>query len=217
MKRRALIAGIVVAALLTPLSLLPALVACNAVNPMQGMFIIAIEVVNESGRAVEVVPIGTFLDGSKAVVPMFWSGFPAIARMTNVPYGLAPGATKTIRFDCDDINFSELAVRDGSSGEWRQLVTDPNPPKNDYYDPRERHFVIPEFGQLEPVAPEVAAGVARPSQRLWLYALAISFAFPPFVLVHLVRALRRDNARLRRAAVPLALGDNEGDAGGPQP
>ncbi len=198
MKRGLLIAGVMISGLLTPLSLLPALFLVNSVNPMQLAFVTSFRVTNHSGKTLDVIPVGTFNSGRKGVLPTFAWGFPAVPRLSRAPYQISHGDSRKILFDWDDINFSELVVRD-ESGEYRQFVTDPNPPTKDYYAPRQKHFTVPDFAELEPVDRAVLAAVNRKGNFLQSWWTILGLALPPFFLFGVSLALCRERRRSRIA------------------
>lgn len=199
MKWAFLLTGIVISGLLTPLSVLPALFLANSVNPMQLSFVTSFTVTNDSGRTLDVVPVGTFNDGSRGRLPTFASKVPALRRLGRTSYRIGHGETQTVLFDCDDINLSELAVRD-QAGTYRQLVTDANPPRNDYRAPSQKSFTIPDFSQLEAVDPRVLAAAKRPGGLIPSWWALASLALPPFVLAGFVLALLKENTRRNHAA-----------------
>jgi hypothetical protein len=81
---------------------------------------------------------------------------------------LPAGATITLYYDCDDINFSEIVV-ELESGDLQQLVVNPEPTKNQSTPPRETHFVIEGRGELEALDPRVreAHGEAQSPEIWW--------------------------------------------------
>jgi hypothetical protein len=197
MKRSFLIVGIIIFSLLTPLSFLPALLIINSINPMALAFIVPFDVINESGEMLIVTPVGTFNDGGKSVLPTYIRRFPAIPRLARQPYRIAPGETQRIFFDCDDINFSELAIQN-ASGEFRQLVTDPNPPTKDYYAPRKNLFTIPKWSELQPIDSSVLITVNRKRSFIHSWWTMGAFSIPPFILAVFLYALILDKKRQLR-------------------
>ena len=63
----------------------------------------------------------------------------------------------------DDINFSEIVVRD-RNGERGQLIVNPDPTQNQYGAPAQTHFVIDDMDSLAPV-PEAVHNAAREARR----------------------------------------------------
>jgi hypothetical protein len=209
MKRTILLTGIAISGLLTPLSVLPALFVVNSINPMQLVFVTSFTVTNNSGRTLDVVPVGTFNDGRKGLLPTFASRVPAFPHFKRVPYRIGHGETQTVLYDCDDINFSELAVQD-EAGTYRQLVTDANPPTDDYRAPGQKGFTIPDFSQLDAVDPLVLAAANRQGGLIPSWWALASLALPPFALACFVLALRKKGKRRNHAGggqppVPPAL------------
>jgi hypothetical protein len=104
----------------------------NAVNPMQLTFVTGFRVENRTSRPLWITPVGTLHAGGKHVLPQFAAGFPAIPAFRTKNLRIEPGGSTWISYDWDDINFSEVVVRN-AEGEYRQLVVDPDPPKHSYY------------------------------------------------------------------------------------
>jgi hypothetical protein len=194
MKLIFLIIGVIISSILTPLSLLPALLLVNTINPMALAFVISFDVTNESGETLRVTPVGTFNDGRKAVLPLFIRRFPAILRLTRQPYIITPNETRRILFDCDDINFSEFVIQN-ASGEFRQLVIDPNPPTKNYYAPKKNKFTIPEWSQLQPIQSSVLSAVTQKRSFIKSWWTMGAFSLPPFVLVAFLYALKQQRKK----------------------
>lgn len=95
-----------------------------------------------------------------------------------------------MRYDWDDINFSELVV-ETSTGELRQLVVNPDPTANQYSVPRVTDFVIEDVSRLG-VADERVREAYRAAQipaRWWL--ILGGMAVPAGTFVLLLRYHRR--------------------------
>jgi hypothetical protein len=116
---------------------------------------------------------------------------PAVPAPRAGGYRLAPGESVTIRYDMDDINFSEIVVA-AEPGRTLQLVTDPNPTANQYHAPARRHYVIDDLGRLEPATVPVREA-ARAAGRQWVVACVLwSLLVGPWLVYGLVaRASRR--------------------------
>lgn len=190
MKRRYLIAGAIISGLLTPLSLLPLLFVINSVNPMQLVFITSITVSNQSGRTLDVIPVGTFNNGEKGPLPTFYTQVPAIPHLGLPVYQVKNGAAQKILFDCDDINFSDFIVRD-ATGEHKLLVADPNPPKKNYYAPRQKTFIIPEWNRLSPIDNATLVAATRYRGLIKSGWMVLAMALPPLFLIGFLLALAR--------------------------
>ena len=161
MKRHIVAISIILTiSVVSPLVFLSILFALNSFNPLVMVFITEFEVLNESNQVLKVIPIGTFNSKEKAILPLYVRAEPAIPRLSEIPYTISPSNKKVILYDCDDINFTELAVSD-STGTWRQLTVDPNPPSKDYYTPKQKLFAISKFSDLEPITESVRCIVEK--------------------------------------------------------
>jgi hypothetical protein len=168
-------------------------------------------VVNESGEMLIVTPVGTFNDGGKRVLPTYIRRFPVIPRLSRKPYKIAPGETQRILFDCDDINFSELAIQN-SAGEFRQLVADPNPPTDGYYAPQKELFTIPAWSELQPINSSVLVATTRKRSFILSWWTMGVFGISPFVLAVLLYALI-SNKKLREVSNEKTVDNAVGDSG----
>ncbi len=191
MRRRYLLAGIIISGLLTPLSLLPLLFVINSVNPMQLVFITSITVVNQSGRTLDIIPVGTFNNGEKGPLPTFYTACPAFPRLGTPIFRVEDGEKQSILFDCDDINFSDFIVRD-ATGEHRLMVADANPPKKDYYAPRQKAFIIPKWDELSTIVASALSAATRWRGIIRSGWALLAMALPPFFLIGFAIALVRD-------------------------
>jgi hypothetical protein len=157
--------------LLTPLlltSLASLLMLFNSVNPMQLTFVSSLRVDNRTTRPLWVTPLGTFNSGAKGVLPQFALSFPAFPAFRSRDLRVEPGGSTWITYDWDDINFSEIVVRD-AEGKYRELVVDPNPPKVNYYRNKQERYVIEGWESLSQPAAEALAAAQSPDRqgRLW--------------------------------------------------
>ncbi|GEM_PF-2615214 len=124
-------------------------------------FVTGFTIENRSGQFISVTPIGCVgPSGERAALPIVMFSFVPLPALRAGGFPLADGETVTIRYDMDDINFSEIVVEDGR-GQQFQLVTDPTPTANQYHSPQQRLFVIGRLKDLDPVAPEVAVAAKR--------------------------------------------------------
>ena len=193
-KRVIVLGGLI---LLTPLlltSLASLLLLFNAVNPMQLTFVTGFRVENRTGRPLWITPVGTRHPEGKCVLPQFAASFPAIPAFRSKDLRIEPGGSTRILYDWDDINFSEVAVRN-AEGEYRQLVVDPDPPKQDYYRNRQERYVLEDWESL-PLADAGVLAVAREADRQWrLWGLFAT----GFVVLGLYLWLQRVYRRLSRS------------------
>jgi hypothetical protein len=167
-----------------PLLGFSSLVLINSINPMLQMFLFEFDLTNASDETLWITPVGAVgKQGYRHVLPQFMLRFPAFARFKEGDHRLAAGETRRIIYDWDDINFSEIAVRN-ERGDWRQLVTDSNPTAGQYRPPAEDAYVIESFAALDPIHDRVleAAVAERYCFRLLLLLLAGLVPISMFVL-----------------------------------
>jgi hypothetical protein len=183
------IAVLIGLSLLTPLlltSLASLLMLFNSVNPMQLAFVSSFRVDNRTTQPLWVTPIGTFNSGAKGVLPQFALSFPAIPAFRSRDLRVESAGPIWIIYDCDDINFSEILVRD-AQGEYRQPVVDPNPPKVNYYRNKQERYVIEGWELLSLPATDVVAAARSPDRQWRLWGLFVT----GFVVMGLFLWLRR--------------------------
>ncbi len=162
--------------LLTPLlltSLASLLMLCNSVNPMQLTFVTRFRVENQTALPLWVTPVGTHNSGRKVVLPQFALSFPAIPAIRSRDFRVEPGGSTWIIYDWDDINFSEIVVRD-AEGEYRQLVVDPNPPRVNYDRSKQERYVIEGWESLSQPATDVLAAARSPDRQWRLWGLFVT-------------------------------------------
>jgi hypothetical protein len=164
------------------------LVLVNSVNPMQLIFIANFEVENKTQQPLWITPIGTTLSGGKSVLPQFFP-FPAIPVLQSRELRIEPGRRRRIHYDWDDINISEIAVRD-STGVLRSYVIDSSPPTDAYYANKEDEYAIADFQQLPIASPTVAAATAPNPRRFVFPLVTVAGIVAPFVFRSLRRRLR---------------------------
>jgi hypothetical protein len=191
-KQFTLLILIVITGLFMPLSCVPVLMIINSINPMQVSFLTEFIVENRTGQDIEFTPIGTFgKDGNKSHLPVYKSLNRASIASKIGGYHLGPGESKTIVYDWDDINLSEIAIRT-KDGRFYQLVVDSNPTDRQYHPPETNRFVITPVAELEDIAPNVFK--ATNSRRgIWHYPMVklLSIALP-FILWRLILAYRKE-------------------------
>jgi len=206
MRRATLMLMMLFAGLLTPLSCAPVVLVVNMFNPSRTAFVADIEVANRSGRTVAITPVGTVgPDGLRAVLPQYTRAFPAIPAFGSGDLLLADGEARRIIYDWEGINFSEIAVR-CESGEYLQLVTDPEPTQDQYHAPKVKRYTIGNLADLEPIDEQVQQAVRQrlPAWQMW--GILLVCCLPPLVLVWLIRAYRRER---RRPAEPTVVDEDE--------
>jgi len=126
-------------------------------------FSVPLTIDNQTGRMLLVTPIGTVGKGEKYLLPTLLCPFPAIPGAQNGRFRLAPGASTTILYDMDDINFSEIVVED-EQNEVKQFVADPEPTKNQYHGPSMARYILKDFVSLPAAPPDVLSALR--SRRL---------------------------------------------------
>lgn len=159
----------------------------NTVNPMQSAFIISFKVENQSGEDIWITPIGTRgSEGRRAHLPRYISVFPALPAIKTGSFHVQNHQTIEIKYDWDDINFSEIAI-ESQDGQFYQLVVDSNPTKDQYRTPESRHFIIPDFKTLDHISPAVLEAVNAPyKERVRSYLIIASI----FMLIIFWRTLK---------------------------
>jgi hypothetical protein len=155
------------------------------------VFVVSFTVENRTGQVISITPVGTVgKEGVKWPLPVKLFAFP-LAALRQGGFRLADGESMTIRYDMDDINFSEIVIAD-EHGRQFQLITDPDPTADQYHGPVQRHYMISELAILEPVSPPVQAAASRAAQRdARLLTVELTLLIGPWVVyAGLKRALR---------------------------
>ena len=163
-----------------------------AFNPMVWMFQTSFEVINQSGEVVYVTPVGV-VPGSpqRWTLPLSWWSIPMIPRADCGDFRLPPGSTKVFRYDWDDINFSEVVVRN-DLGSWHQFVVLPEATAQPCCGgPALDRIFVPPLAQLPLASPAAreAATAGRVNNRVRLFYL--SYAAPLLSLGGVLIAGRR--------------------------
>ncbi len=145
-----------------PVTCMNGLLVIGMFNPMPRAFLTSFTVVNQSQETIDVTPIGTIgTEGRRRILPLSSQDKRSLNLTGPFEIRLHPKGEHQFTYDWDDINFSELAVRDGR-GEWYQLVTDPNPAKNENSPPKKKSFAIPPLSQLSKATNDVIAAAKSP-------------------------------------------------------
>ena len=190
----------------TPCLLFTALwcvVLFGSVNPMVRAFITDFEVENRTQEAVWVTPVGTYNSGGKKVLPQFSASFMpflTIFAWESRDLHIGAGERRRIYYDCDDINFSEIVVRD-STETVTVLVVDANPPTDDYYANQFDVYFIDDIGNLPQPTPSVSAAIAPIGDRTMIWCCA----FAGLVALFLFRRLRRELRRSSQTSETMIL------------
>lgn len=156
---------------------------------MQLTFITEFEIENRTDQPLWVTPVGTFRSGGKSVLPQFSTPIPAIPAWRSRHLKIDPGARRRIYYDWDDINFSEIAIRD-SAGVLRNLVVDPTPPTDQYYANRDDLYPIDNIHSLPNAPAGIHTALAPNPRRIIFWTLAIMGLVAPFLFGWLRRKLR---------------------------
>lgn len=186
-------AGLLVAGALLPLTLVSALVALNLVNPMGLSFMQEFRISNNTSERVSVTPVGALDErGRRGLLPIFPCKFFVMPHVRIKGFEIGPGETRTLCYNWDDIQFSEIVVRD-STGTW-QLVVDAEPTKKQFRAAAATDFAVtPETPRI-PVAPAVLAAADSPDRSLHFHAAWISGLAAPLAFRFLWRANKRLSA-----------------------
>ncbi len=151
----------------------------SMLNFMQMAFLATFRIENRTDRLLWVTPVGTgkSREHKKAVLLRFAARFPALMALRSRDLPVEPGGSIGILYEWDNENFSEIVVRD-SSGEYRQLVVDPDPPRGRSYPNRQELYVIDDWESLPPTEPDVLAVAQEPDPAWEEYGLiATGFVF----------------------------------------
>jgi hypothetical protein len=96
-------------------------------------------------------------------------------------FALADGDAVTIRYDMDDINFSEIIVTDDRNRQL-QLITDPTPTTNQYHRPLQQSYVVGRPDELAPATPDVLAAAKRAQRGRPGSVVINTLLFAPWLL-----------------------------------
>ena len=198
-KRTILIILMVLTVCLMPLSCCGiSAVALSMLWPGFLAFDTEFEVVNRSGQTIFVSAVGTVGKEGKKTALWLLERPPRPA----CDLRLAEGESVAIRYDWDDVNFSEIVVRT-ESGQYYQMVVDPKPAESRYHPPLSQHYVIGSLSELKPVDEHVLHAALHPgSARTWLVLMAC--LCPPLLLALWIRLYRKET---RKRKPPLPEGD----------
>ena len=185
---------VVVAAVLSPLTLLTTLIALNTINPMAVVFLTEFTVVNEGANEIWVTPIGAIgQDGGRKPLP--YSRFRDFYLLSEKDrdFYIPPQSSRTFVYDWDDIQFSEILIRTDRKA-YRVLSTGLHPTKGQYRRPKQNHFVVGDFESLnvaEVIHLKALESSGGQRSRI-LHSLAFAGLLPP-VLLLLAFTRRSDN------------------------
>lgn len=135
---------------------IPIVRTLNSVNPMLLNFLVRFDVVNESGEDISFVPVGMAQStGLYVPLPMYDStSAPALPIDRSGPVTLPRGATASVIYDWDDVNFRHLLIVT-QSGKVLLLDTDRAGTLRTCYAAKRTRYAIPSLSQLSPAPPEL--------------------------------------------------------------
>lgn len=174
---------IAIIALLSPLSLLTLFMAFTCVNPMGIAFLTEFTIANESPDELWVTPIGAVnREGLRSPLPYSLSRNLVVFSARFRDFHIAAGSHRQFIYDWDDIQFSEILVRN-KNGDVRVLPTGLEPTVGQFRQPSTKRFVITDFDELEAASDlQLAALTIDRGQRIrWVYGLAAVGLIPPLL------------------------------------
>ena len=189
------------AVLCFPLFLLTLLFGLSLVNPMGLMFLTTFTIENRANEDIWVTPIGAVgSSGTRHLLPLSVAPFPYLMTPSRKDFHLRPGDRRSFTYDWDDIQFSEILVRN-KGGAYRTLPTGLPPTEGQYRRPIETAFVVSSFIGLQPTTEvQLQALNTRSSGIFVLYGLVfVGLLFPYFMF----RAIKPKN-NVEQGAPPNA-------------
>jgi hypothetical protein len=169
-----------VAIILSPLSLVTLLIGINMINPMSLMFITTFEIENKTGEEILVTPIGAVgPKDHRETLPYSALPWPYIMIRDYEDYPIAPGEVRKFHYDWDDIQFSEILIRLPSK-EYHVIQTGLHPTKGLYRRPDKDRFEIEDIESTPLAEDKHLEALQTDSNRIFLlYVLAILGFVPP--------------------------------------
>jgi len=154
-------------------------------------FVAKFTVENQTDEPIAVTPVGTVgQQGTREALPVYMWPLPPIWSSHRGGFEILPGESIDIIYDMDDINFSEIVVH-SRNGEIGQVVVNPDPTRDQYHAPAQKHFVIDDLDSLAPV-PRYVSDAARkaqlPTSAPWII---FSVLLAPWVLFIVLSRLNR--------------------------
>lgn len=147
---------------------------------MQVVFITSFTLENRTNEDIFITPLGAVdQEGDRDILPQYLSPFPAIPVLKNGNLKIKPGESKTIYYDWDDINFSEIFIKTKSSE--RVLIVDANPTRNQYHPPDSRHFVIKNLKVLKEPTSELRMAADVKDWAIWVLPIVYSLSVYVFI------------------------------------
>ena len=133
-------------------------------------FLTHCSITNRTTQTLTMTPVGTVgRDGHRCLLPLYRTSFPFFIKSKRGAFVIQPGEMFHFCYDMDDINFSEIVVRN-ENGEVAQIVVNANPTTHQYVVPENTAFIVNEFEALSPVPAKVrtAAGYGQEIGYMWL-------------------------------------------------
>ena len=162
-------------------------------------------VTNKTSATLTITPVGTVgPEGQRTPLTLYRTSFPFFIKLKHGDFEIEPEETFRFDYDMDDINFSEIVVKN-STGEMRQIVSNPNPTENHYVAPEITDFEIDDFDTLPPVPVNVEAVAASVEQTrpMWMvYAVSALLLAAEFCRLQFFGAKKIKSE-------PVKLGDGE--------
>ena len=153
-------------------------------------FLSTFTVENGLERPVWISPVGTVgPDGWRSPLPVSHRFVVAIPVAVRGGYELQPNETRSITYDMDDINFSEIVVED-ANGMIGQLIVNPDPTASQYRAPTTKHFLL-KADSLVPVPAAVSNAARRAQQPSNLPIVFVSILVLPWPSVLLLSWLSK--------------------------
>lgn len=159
-----------VSLILLPTSCLPALEACNAINPMAQAFKASFSVTNNSSETALVTPIGTVgKEGKRLQLPILRNSRFCVRSAKRRDFAIDPHQTLVLSYDWDDINFSEIFIQSRSGR--GMIVVNPEPTQRQYHLPAKLQFEFNSLAELTPASDPVIQAAAHPDGTPLTYRL----------------------------------------------
>lgn len=189
-KRIAINIGLILVSPFLLCTCVPLLLLVNTVNPLAVAFNSEFEVENRTSGPIWITPIGTTNQGSKAVLLQYTGRRLAIPSLHSTDLEVVPGRRVRIHYDWDDINFSDILVRDLAGNE-SVFVVDAAPPTRGYFQNQQPLYVI-QTAELSPAPPQIVTARDRSGRYRWRSWTVMALGFiAPIVFLILLRARRR--------------------------
>jgi hypothetical protein len=164
-KRLLLVAGFI----LLPLFGLTLLFAINMLNPLARVFLVPFEVVNSTDENLVITPIGAQgPDGERRTLPISSSSWLYLLSSQRTEFSLPAGATLSLTYDCDDVQFTEIVCR-RPDGSHVVLPTGLHPTEGQYRAPPVSRFEFADLTALQPATGQHMAAVRARSRKIKPY------------------------------------------------